>query len=206
MNRWKKALFILQIFLFCCPLEGEEPDNWLYKNNEQFLDILMPCKPFGMFDFPNSVRWIVTIRIEDPFNDPLLISLRKYYSGKVEATTIRIMGDSLLNQVRKILSTNSKASIKEVAKNIKLAKKSFDESMCSTLPELSNEFERVSIMAVLPDELVLDSTQYNILIESLHGNRIHMLYNGPGPKSQTQRFPIIDWAERIRKLIDRDCK
>ena len=205
-SRNRLLIFLSVTLVFCSGLYGQDEDNWTYRNWSELMGIIMPIKPFEAGEFPKSVRWMVSIRITGPSIDPIItLTLRKYYSGMIEATALRPVG-ALSTQIREITKINPKASVTEAANSIKLVNSTYSNDKCPALVKLSREFERLSVSAVLPDVLMMDSTEYEILSQSLYGNRIQILYRGPGPEALSQDQPIVGWVERFRKLANRDCK
>ena len=204
MQTWNKYLYVSIILCLCSQVEAQELKTW-YTNSE-LAKILMPIESYGFVDFPDTLHWEIKVRIEDSSADPLMIILRKYYSGDVNVTTIQVLGKPLQDQVSDIMSANPMANITKVANRIKLRHTKIDDKKYPALLKLAEEYESLSIKAILPDVLRMHGTEYNILSESLYGNNIQILYNGPGPDANVQEVPVIDWVERLRRLVDDDGK
>jgi hypothetical protein len=199
------ARFVVFLILcFCVGAYGHESDDWLYKNSEQLIEKLMPMEPAA---FQRSLRWIVSIRIRGPFIDPVIkLTVKKSYSGSVEVMTIRPADDSLADQINQITKNKPNASAADVANSVKLVQTTINDHECSTLIELANQFENLSIGAVVPNQLIMDSTRYDILSQNLYGNHIQVVYDGPGPGARKQEEPILGWVEKLRKLVERKCQ
>jgi hypothetical protein len=206
MKIWNSALVAPLIFCFGICIGAQEPQTWLSNNLDQLIETIMPVRPHDTGDFPHSVRWELKARIYDPGVDPLMITLNKDYSGNIEASSIQVRNESLSIQVSKIISTNPEMSIPDVANRIELVHVKLDGSKCPALGILAEEYENLSIKAVLPDELMMHSTKYFILTEVQWGNRVQMLYRGAGPEAPIQEVPAINWLERLRELVISDCK
>ena len=173
---------------------------------DQFLDIIMPVKPYELGDFPNLLSWEVKARIEESFVDPLMFTLRKYSSGNVEATVIRVQNDSQVDVYSKYFAYDSKMSVTKIADEIKLVHTKLDSNKCPALLDLAKELEDMPVKAVLPTVLYVDGTEYNILTENLWFNKLRIEYHGPGPDAKAQPVPVIDWVERLRRVVVQDCK
>lgn len=204
--RNRVLVFLSLMLYFSCKANGQELNPWPSEQWEQLEQTIMPVKPFEAGNFPRSVRWVFLVRIREPRVDPVLLSVKKDYSGKVEVDTTRLAISSLPRQVIQIRKVNPKASVSEVANGIKLVRTYLTSKSCSGLLELGDEFEHLSIPAVLPDVLIMDSTIYTAVSQSLYGNGLQMIYYGPGQKESIQEEPILGWIEKLRKLVDRNCK
>jgi hypothetical protein len=200
------VLFFTLLFVFCCVLEAQD-FSWRFKNTEQLLEAIMPIKPLSYEDYPTSFRWIVSIRMRGSYIEQLMaISLKKSYSGGIEATITRPVGKDLDRQIDQLARVNPKVSVSEVANSIKLMHSKLNSRECSALIGLAEEFERLSFSTVLPDVRIWQSTRYDIISQSLHGNSVQIRYHGPGPEAKIQEEPVLDWVERLRKLVNRECK
>ncbi|HSB12232.1 MAG TPA: hypothetical protein VLM38_22285 [Blastocatellia bacterium] len=74
------------------------------------------------------------------------------------------------------------------------------ETQQPELARLAKEFEMIKISPVLPDELRVDETSYEIWSQSLWGNRIEIRLGGPGSEVEKQPHPILEWAESFRHI------
>jgi hypothetical protein len=90
--------------------------------------------------------------------------------------------------------------------NIKLSSITLSNSKCPLLTTMGERIENISLPAILPDELRIHPTKYDILSESLYGNKLHYVYYGPGPDVKIQVNPILKWAEELRNIIINNCK
>jgi hypothetical protein len=204
-SRNRLLIFLSVTLVFCSGLYGQDEDNWTYRNWPRLKGIIMPIKPFEAGEFPKLVRWMVTIRITGPNIDPIVTLMLQNTKSGIEATVMRPIG-SMHRQIGQLTKSKPDASVEEVASGIKLVHATFDARKCPALVKLSKEFEHLSVSAVLPAELIVDSTEYNILSQSAWGNSIQVIIAGPGPGAPVQQPPIVDWVERFRKLADRECK
>ena len=200
-----KILLLCILLASVCPSVVNASYVWNNDKYDQLYEAIMPIKLYKFGEFPRTIQWEVRMRINDAFADPWSIVLSKSYSGKVEVDLIRIDGDSLFDQVDRITAVNPDASISDIANKIKLTHTMFDNNKCSNLSNLANDFEHIYSNILLPGDIMNDATKYYIIIQN-RVNYLQLSYSGAGPKASTQDIPVIDWAERLRRLIIQECK
>jgi hypothetical protein len=155
----KTALGILLLSIYpAMILKGQDSKAWIDNNLEPLIEEIMPLKPAAdSTTFPTSLHWTVTIRIRAPFLDQIAsLILRKSYAGTIEAVSVHLEGKKLSEQVREIIKINPNAGVREVAAQIKLVRNETNDKACPSLVALSEEFEHLSIPAVLPDTVIMD--------------------------------------------------
>ena len=76
----------------------------------------------------------------------------------------------------------------------------------SQLSQLADDFETINMSPVLPDELGVDETGYELWSQSLWGNRMHVMLSGPGPSAKRQPHPLLQWAESVRNTIEKSAR
>jgi hypothetical protein len=210
LQRLRMILPFVLILLFCgktlSQIEKDESERWINKNWKSLLEKTLPIEPIDIDNYRKPDRWLVSIRICDPDISVMVMTVRQYYSGTVELNAIRPLGASIIEQVEKAIRPGLNTSISEVAKKIKLARSSISSEKCPVLVELAKEYEKISISAVFPDRLLMDSTEYKVVAQNVYGDYIQMLYKGPGLSAREQEEPIIDWIKKLRKVSDLNCK
>lgn len=183
--------------------EGDA-ESWARASYNIVLDSLLPRGTVVREQFPKNVKWMVTVRILPPFEEPeYRLSMHKAYDGKVEMSVIVAKGTSVLSQLRILRKQNPSATLDKISGLISLDRWIVTQSEQPQLSVLANEFEAISLSPVLPDEFRVDETGYEFWSESLWGNRLNMTLGGPGSQAKKQPHPLLQWAEAVRKAADR---
>jgi hypothetical protein len=166
------------------------------------LNHLLPSGEIAPEKFPKDVKWMVTVRILPPFEKPeYRFSMRKIYNGKVEVSVITPKGTSILSQLRTLQSKYPNASLEQISGFISIEQWTVTQLDHSQLSRLADEFEAIKISPVLPNELRMDGTGYEFWSQSLWGNRMNVILEGPGSNAKKQPHPLLQWAETVRNSI-----
>ena len=209
---WTKQLvyLVLVTLLFAasnCLLRAfaensDDIENWVRKNYVAVLNLALPCRTASSEKPTKTVKWIVTVRILPPFEDhEYLLTMHKTYDGKVEVSTTFPKRDSVYTQLRNLRRNYPESSIRDISQRLSLEHRMMNQSDDPNLVELANEIERISISAILPDEVEMDATTYEFQSQSLWGNRLVLRIGGPGRNAKKQPYPLLRWVESVRSAI-----
>src|SRR5262249_6298220 len=64
-----------------------------------------------------------------------------------------------------------------------------------------DEFEKIRFSPVLSDVLMTDPTKYMFRVEAYWGERMELVLYGPGRSAPHQPSPMLEWVERLRRLL-----
>jgi hypothetical protein len=129
------------------------------------------------------------------------LSLEKHYDGTVFARVIRPRTQSIYRQLCKLKIEHPSASVSDLSKLIAVESEAGDENKFPTLRRLAEEFDKIRIAAPLSDELMMDATQYGILVQAGAGEHLEIVLFGPGPSAPKQPSQLLQWTEDLRKLL-----
>lgn len=176
---------------------------WVDSNYATVLNALLPSGEVAPEKFPKHIKWLVTVRISPPFEEPeSRFSLHKTYDDKVEAHVITAKGASIVSQLRALKNKYPDATVEKISSLVSVDQRTISQIGCSQLSHLADQFEAISMSPVLPDELGVDETGYEFWSQSLWGNRMNVLLSGPGSVAKKQPHPLLQWAENVRSVIE----
>ena len=173
-------------------------DGWTRENYDRALDLLQ-----GHCATSKGVRWISCIRIVPGYSAELeySLSVEKRYDGTIFAHITRPKTQSVYTQLLNRKKDRPHASLNALTRLIKLESQAGDERRFPALVDLADDFERIRFSPVLPDEIMMDATQYRFRIRSFSGDQMELLLGGPGSAAPGQPQILIQWAESVRKML-----
>jgi hypothetical protein len=178
-------------------------DRWVEHNYKAVLKTLLPGGATASGRYPKNVKWMVTVRILPPYEIPeYYFSLHRTYDNKIEAVVTMAKRASIFSQLRALRNRHPDATLQKIADLVSIERRAITQLDCPQLSQLVNQFEAISISPVLPDDLYVDETGYEIWSQSLYGNKMEMILSGPGPKAEKQSHPLLQWAEAARRVLD----
>ncbi len=212
-----RILLMMVVILIASPVEihsddsaaatfqGVAVDNWLRDKYRSMLDLVLPLDKTNAQYLPKDVRWMVIIRIVGPYSESeSRLSLQMTYQNDV-VSVFSSPVPSLLSQLRSLKSDKRGAPDEEIARLISVKHRNFTVKNCSEINRLARDFENLRLSPVLPDELIMDGTSYEVWSRSQWGNEWILKYHGPGPQEPVQPFPLFTWVETARELFARTC-
>lgn len=187
--------------------QAKNVDRWVQENYATVLNKLLPTGEVARGQFPKKVKWLVTVRILPPFEKPeYRFSMQKFYDGRVEVSVIKAKGSSIPSQLRALKSKYPDDSVEKISGLVSLDELKITQSEEPQLDQLADKFEAINMSPVLPDELRVDDTGYEVWSQSLWGNRMTLMLSGPGPSTSSQPHPLLQWAESVRSAIETSGK
>jgi hypothetical protein len=187
----------------CPTAQAESSEDWAQQNYPAVLNMILPGGEIAVGEFPKNVKWIVTVRILPPFEKPeYRFSMQKFYDGRVEVSAIKPKGSSILSQLQTLRNKYPDDSLQKISAFVSLDKLHLTHSERPQLRDLAVKFEAIRMSPVLPDELIVDETGYEVWSESLWGNRTNLVLGGPGAGARKQPHPLLEWAESVRSVIE----
>lgn len=181
-------------------------NEWADRNYAAVLEVLLPTGVIAPEKFPKGAKWITTVRIIPPYQKlEYHFSMTKMYGGKVELLVTTAKGKSIISQLQELRIKHPDASVEKLTGLIAIEKSIITHNNCSRISLLADQFEKINISPVLPDELGVDETGYELWTQSQWGNRINLVLGGPGPAAKKQPHPLPRWVEAVRSAIQK-CK
>ena len=179
--------------------------DWVRDKYPRILDLVLPVDKSTASYLPKDVRWMVTVRITGPFfESESRLSLQMMYRKDV-VSVLSSPVPSLLTQLRRLKSEKRGATDEQIARLISLKHQTLTGQDCPGINRLAQDFEKLNLSPVLPDELIMDGTSYEIHSQSQWGNHWFLKYNGPGPQEPVQPYPLLTWVETLRELFATKC-
>ena len=179
-------------------------EGWARDNYDLALDLVFKdgCTA------SKGVRWIACVRIVPghPSEIEYTLSVEKTYSGTILARITRPRTQSVYTQLCKQRKEHPAASVGDLAKLIEVESQASDQQKFPALARLANEFEKVRLSPVLPDEVMMDATKYVLRSKSSSGDQMELVLRGPGPSAPHQPQPVIQWAESARQVLSSTLK
>jgi hypothetical protein len=184
--------------------QDKDVGEWAERNYTVVRDILLPGGTIAPEKFPKNVKWSVTVRISPPHEKPeYQFFMQKTYDGKVEVSVIAAKGASIFSQLQALEKKYRDAPVERIIGLIALERQTITQDDCPQLSSLANQFEGISMSLVLPDELSVDETGYELWSQSLWGNRLNVVLGGPGADAKEQSHPLLQWAEAARSFFEK---
>jgi len=186
------------------PLEKQEQARvWVHENYKAVIDLISRDKTCDAAKDPRPVRWSVCVRVRPGHENELecVLWLEKRDDGTAYAQITRPRGKSIYLQLLKLKTDRPNASPTDLAKLVAVKSRGGDQQTFPGLVSLTDEFERIRLSPVLSDELMMDPTTYFIHAEALWGERMELILYGPGPSTPHQSDPMLEWVERLRRLL-----
>lgn len=184
----------------------QEESDWAEHNYQAVLKFLLPSGFIPSDAIPSKVKWIITVRTMPPHGRPeQAFTLAKKYDGGVEATLTIVKGASIKSQLRQLHVTYPEKTSQELANLISIERRTVTQVQCRQLRQRAASAETLSFSPVLPDELRVDETGYEIWSQSLYGNQLTVLLGGPGPGAKVQTHPLLRWAEETIRILSGTC-
>ena len=181
----------------------DNAEKWAQQNYATALSRVLPGGDIAVSKFPKNVKWMVTVRILPPFEKPeYRFSMQKMYDGRVEMSVIKAKGSSIISQLQALKGKYPEDSLEKLCDSISLEQLKITQYDTRQLGRLADQFEAINISPVLPDELRVDDTGYELWSQSQWGNRMSLTISGPGPGAKRQPHPLLRWAESVRSAID----
>lgn len=221
MSIMKTAMGILLFAMITCAVKADrEADGGtmsaLGQQNDvegrlatEYRMVIRALMPEGFLpteEFPKDVKWVVTVRVMPPFdNAESYLTVRRSYGGNCQVVVTAPNGASILKQLRGVLKQHPNMKTDEIARQISLSRRTATDSTCPRLKQVVSQFESIRMTPVLPDQLIVDATTYEFWIESLWGNRMHVLLAEPGSTAGRRADPLAAWADSIGSILDA-CK
>ena len=185
---------------------AQDRNDWAERNYAAVLETLLPSGAVTPEKFPENIKWMVTVRILPPHENPeYRFSFHRTYDGRVAASVTAAKGTSIISQLRRLNSKYSDVAPQKISEMISIERRTITQAECPRLRQLASQFEAIHISPVLPDELRMDETGYEFWSQSLYGNRMNVLLGGPGSDAKRQPHPLLQWAEDVRKTLSRLC-
>ena len=174
-------------------------DGWTRENYDRALDLVLQ----GHCAASKGVRWISCIRIVPGYSAELeySLSVEKRYDGTVVAHIIRPKTQSVYTQLCKRRKDRPRASIGDLTKLIEIESQAGDQRKFPGLLALADNFEKIRFSPVLPDEIMMDATQYRFRARSFSGDQMELTLVGPGAAAPHQPHALIQWAESVREML-----
>jgi len=180
--------------------QEQSPETWAAARYESALAQLFPCQ-HETLNLSGDTKWETEVQIHDAFRQSeYWLSLIRRYNGRVELTIRTPKGASFLTQLQRLRREKAQEPAPEIFAQVQLDEYKMTEKDLSELPALSIAFENIRMPVVMPDTLIADPVSYTFCSKSQHGQSIEVELIGPGPDSPKQPHPLLDWAERIRKI------
>jgi len=174
-------------------------DSWARENYDRALDLVLqdPCTA------SKDVRWISCIRMVPGYPAELeySLSVEKRYDGTISAHITRPKAQSVYTQLRNRRKDRPHASVSALTRLIKLESQAGDQRRFPVLVDLADDFEKIRFSPVLPDEIMMDATQYRFRVRSFSGDQMELTLHGPGSAVPRQSQILIQWAESVRKML-----
>jgi len=183
----------------------DSADAFLRRHYSDVVAVALPAGFVADGRFPEDVKWMVTVRVLPANPDEereCVVTLRKHYDQKVSVHSICALPTSVALQIRKLLRKQPDDDWQSLAKSMQVEQWDGSETAQAQLRQLAVEFEAIRLDAVLPDELILHGTAYEIWCQSLWGNRMKLELLGPGPEATEQPHPLITWFEKLRTFVE----
>lgn len=178
---------------------AEAADAWLSLNYWPVVNKLLPIGP-PPGPLPEHVQWAVTVRILPPHEErEHLLSLEKLYGGQVRAKVVAPKGSSIVSQLRALLERHPGETWEQISERVCVEDWTSTHADSHRLQLLAREFEALRISPVLPDELRLHQTGYEIVAQARWGSQVVVRMDGPGGGALKQPHPLLRWAEAFRR-------
>jgi hypothetical protein len=177
----------------------DTPESWARDNYDLILDRVFQDRCTASKD----VRWIACVRMipGHPSEIEYTLSVEKRYSGMILARVTRPKTRSIYTQLCKLRKDHPAASVSDLAKLIEVEAQTGDQQKFPALVRLADEFEKLRLSPVLPDEIMMDATKYVLRSRSFSGDQMELVLRGPGPSAPHQSQPVIQWAESARGVL-----
>ncbi len=183
--------------------KDQERDQWVLTNYEAAFHSLLPDGFVAPAKYPGHVSWITVVRISPP-NEQLeyRLSLQKTFDGKAEAFVSTPQGFSILKQLRALKRKYPDRDLEQLLPLVSIKHRTFTQNELPQLERLAMEFEIIKMSPVLPVELYVHDTCYEIWSQSRYGNRMQVVLSGPGADAPQQPYPLLRWVEDFRSLVE----
>ena len=174
-------------------------EGWARDNYDLALDLVFQDRCTASKD----VRWVACVRMVPGYPSEIeyTLSVEKSYSGTILARVTRPRTQSIYTQLCKLKKDHPAASVGDLAKLIEVESQTGDQQKFPALVRLADEFEKLRLSPILPDEIMMDATKYVFRSKSFSGDQMELVLRGPGPSAPRQPQPVIQWAESAREML-----
>ena len=176
-------------------------DGWVRDNYGAVLNVVLHDRCSARHEATDP-HWIVCVRINPGYETDLeyTLSVERRYDGTAFASITRAKSQSIYTQLYKLRKKRPTASASDLAKSIVVETQAGDQQRFPALQQFADEFEEIRFSPVLPDELMMDATEYVFLSKS-SGNQMELVLGGPGSSAPRQPHPLLQWAESLRQML-----
>jgi len=149
-----------------------------------------------------DLHYFVEVRISGPWLDSLTyISIAWNYQFNVHAIVKTVGKVPLKVQLARLRDDYPYKSLEELVSLVALTEYSTNEKKHPELKVAAREFERLEISIAPDDELMLDTTDYDLLAESFGANRIMLHIRGPVTVGKSNSNPVLRWIDDVRRIV-----
>lgn len=171
-------------------------ENWMAHHYRSVAEAALVTDP------PKEFRWIITASIFSESDSEFGLTLIRTNNGGVLANAKRPKEPSLNSLVKNLRRAHPQESPEQLSRRVCVYAWSADDRLIPGLKQLAAEVERMRFPAIPPNELMLHPDGYDVRLKSYWGNELRLMMDGPGRRARRQPHALIDWVERLRRLME----
>jgi len=155
------------------------------------LETIINTKIKKLLETTGRPTWLITATITPPFDEKeIFLGFARFDNGMAHFVAVVPESKSVYKQMRKLANDSfNKVKSKNIDK-IRLFSRKADSATCKELLNVFLKWEKLEVPLVLENQLLLDSTGYEIDFENSYGNRLNVRLSG-GNFERIQGPPIL---------------